>query len=562
MNSVRQIYSIKRISSLLIMLLLSLQTFAQQIKKTDIIGVWETVEAKSIHGNFFGKSFTIEPEYVEGEESLSFATYIDGSFFIWSNIGSSKAKGTFTFDGNKIYADTPIGSFNIYIKFLSPDRIIARFDLLIISIESEMVKTSGAYEGPDNCESFYNEGETEKDSFPWLPVIGGGALVAIGVGIAVGVGAAGGGAAGAGAAGATPTPPIAPAPQPVPPAPQHPMQFPPQPPTPIPTPPPAPQPTPPQPPTLMPNPAEEAAKKAAEEAARKAAEEAAAKKAAEEAARKAAEEAAAKKAAEEAARKAAEEAAKQEKYLDGLRNKYGLPKNATLEDIKNHVRGNIKEALKDLDAANAESFKMDILVKGATATQIAIDTTMDIAGKATGPAGRVLAGTYTTIKNFAGECTDASLNGKSLKDAMKKAGINSVVEITQSNMGSIGWKAAANVMGDAVKGGAGAYIDGKDGLDIVQETLKGASSGAVKTIIDAKISDSTKVATAIKDSKTKFEKGLDVADDLFNSGDISEKTRNALYDIALRNHETTKTAIGTATDATTGLLQGGVGTLY
>lgn len=524
----------KRTSILFTMLLMSLMTWADNIKITDIIGVWETVEVKNIH-SIFDKWFTIEPDWIEGGEDVAFATYIDGTFYLRSRY--DEGEGTFTFDGKNIVAEAQGEKVIIPVKFISSDRIIAMFDAGFITFELEMVKTSGAYEGSDNGDSIYTTEETEKKGFPWIPVSVIGTLV-IGTGIAIGV--TSGGAAGAGAAASgsgTPAPPpapqpVSPTPQPAPPAPQPVPPTPqPVPPTPKPTPPPAPKPpvtkpTPPPAPKPTPQPAEPSVPKT-------------------------------EPILDNATQKAAEDAANQKKYIEKLRDKYGLPENATIEDIKEHVRGNINSALKDLDAANAKADKMSKLITGATVVQIAIDTGMDMAGKATGPAGRVLAGVYTTAKNFAGECTEASLNGTSMSDAMKKAGINSVVEITQSNMGSLGMKATANVLGDAIKGGAGAYIDGKDGFDIAQKTAQGVVSGALKTIVDAKIGGASTNAMAKAD--TQFIKKLDVADELFKNGHIAEKTRNALYDLALNHNEAAKKSIGTLADSATGMIQGAIG---
>ncbi|MBQ0046011.1 MAG: hypothetical protein KBT33_00670 [Prevotellaceae bacterium] len=518
----------KRTSIFFIMLLLTLSSWAQQIKITDIIGVWETVDVRNIH-SIFDNWFTIEPDWIEGGEDVAFATSIDGTFYLQSRYDAGE--GTFTFDGKSIYAKVKGETVEIPVKFISSDRIIAMFDGGFITFELEMVKTSGAYEGADNGESFFTEADPEKDkgSFPWIPVSV--AVVAV-TGAAIGIGVANAGSAGAAAGatgaatGAITSPPLPPMPQPVPPVPPQPV-----PPIPQTTPPPVPQPAPPTPPAPQPAPTPEPPKPSVPQP----------------------------NPAEEAA-KAAEEAAQHERevYLDSLRDKYGLPEDATIDDIKEHVRTGIKNALKDLDAANAESTKMTILIHSTTAAQVVIDTTMDIAGKAAGPGGRLLAGAYTTAKNFTGECLDAHLNGKSMSEAVKKAGLNSIVDITQSNMGSIGWKATANVVGDAVKGGAGAYIEGKDGYEIAQKTFSGMASGAVKTIIDAKISGVS--TTNISNANSIFNKKLDVADELFKSGDITEKTRNALYNLALNHGEAAKAQINLIADSTTGVLQGAVGT--
>ncbi len=159
--------------------------------------------------------------------------------------------------------------------------------------------------------------------------------------------------------------------------------------------------------------------------------------------------------------------------------------------------------------ANAETAlkHKENLVKAAEITVTAADMGVEALGKVTGPIGEhVVKNAYYAGKNLASNISDACVNKKDMGSAVRKALGETIVDITQNEMGSksIGYQFAANSAGDAYK----KMLDAVDnGEDPVKAAAAGFISGSAKTGVGAafdKYVDATKGATSVYAKHLKY----------------------------------------------------------
>lgn len=122
-----------------------------------------------------------------------------------------------------------------------------------------------------------------------------------------------------------------------------------------------------------------------------------------------------------------------------------------------------------------------VLENGATWTLKAADYSIDVISEFTTPAGKhVVKNAYVLSRNMASRLSDAYVNGKSLGEAGMHAIGDSVVDITQAEVGGLGYgyQFAANAGGDSYKAAMQAVADGEDP---VEAGVVGFFTGGVKT---------------------------------------------------------------------------------
>ena len=189
----------------------------------------------------------------------------------------------------------------------------------------------------------------------------------------------------------------------------------------------------------------------------------------------------------------------------------------TQDKAKNEVN-----ALEQIERAN----ELDISVNRTEWTQWVADLGIDICDVLTLGQGRPIKNIYIISRNSAGDMLDCLVNRKNIGTSLLKSITKTVIDLTQANVNSIGYKYAANGAGDGIKGGLEAYEKGEN---VFWGTVKGGLKGTVRTGIEHGLSKVKVPKTAktqeIMDKTTK--KSLDILGKT-QSGDLSTKVGNAL----------------------------------
>lgn len=183
----------------------------------------------------------------------------------------------------------------------------------------------------------------------------------------------------------------------------------------------------------------------------------------------------------------------QKKYIEKLKEKYGISADSSFEETKAIVKEIMEGHIQKAEEWNRRADICNGLVIGGLAVQILADTGMAAATKAAtlaGMPGDIINSSYSFVKNLAGEGTTAYIGDGDWNKAMKKATFNTVVEIGQTAI-SGGWKStlASGAVGDAVKAAYGAGMDGKENGEILRDAAVGGALGALRSgmslVIDA-----------------------------------------------------------------------------
>ena len=184
------------------------------------------------------------------------------------------------------------------------------------------------------------------------------------------------------------------------------------------------------------------------------------------------------------------------------------------------------------------------------------DLGMDICDILTFGAGKPIKNAYIFARNTAGDFMDGMINRRGLGKTLAKTITKTTIDLTQANVNKVGYKYAANGIGDGIKEAISAAEEGKSaGWGFVKGTVKGTARTKIETSISKTKLPWTSKQTKMAEKATN--KSLEVLG-WQQSGQISQKVGTAL-----RNKIRTETAakIAAETSKNKDLLSTGFGTL-
>lgn len=186
-------------------------------------------------------------------------------------------------------------------------------------------------------------------------------------------------------------------------------------------------------------------------------------------------------------------------YIDRVASKRGIASNDTATIREELGKKQAKAEIRSQEAHNTAD-RWDNAVKAAEFTQYAADTGVDVLSNFTGPAGKAIKNSYTVLKNGASRLSDAVVNDKDITAALAQAGIDSVIDIGQGQLESIGWHYTGNIGGDSLKQITNNLYEGKDWNEGLGEAaVKGTVKGTISKIGQFFSSDGAMTKQTLKD---------------------------------------------------------------
>ena len=195
-------------------------------------------------------------------------------------------------------------------------------------------------------------------------------------------------------------------------------------------------------------------------------------------------------------------------------------------------KNRVKEIIEERQAKEREHGKVyekignraAFLEKGAEWTLWIADLGIDICDIASFGTLHGIKNAYIVARNTAGDLSDAIVFKKDLKKTALKTITKTTVDLTQANVSKIGYKYAANGIGDGIKGAMQAAEEGKDPTAaFFKEGLK----GTLKTGVEHGMKSLPKSSASTKILEQTRDKSLRVLQQQ-SSGQLSEKTANGL----------------------------------
>ena len=197
------------------------------------------------------------------------------------------------------------------------------------------------------------------------------------------------------------------------------------------------------------------------------------------------------------------------------------------EVVKEKIRKN-----QDTETARRQAYEKignnaAVFENTGLATVWLADFGMDICDILTLGAGKPIKYIYIAARNTAGDLSDAIAYKKDIKVQLVKSVIKTGVDLTQARVNKIGYKYAANGIGDGIKGGMEAYEKGED---VVSASLWGTVKGLAKTGIEHGISNAPKFSVSKKPLEAAKDKSLKLLS-MQESGALSEKTATGMRNL-------------------------------
>ena len=228
----------------------------------------------------------------------------------------------------------------------------------------------------------------------------------------------------------------------------------------------------------------------------------------------------------------------------------------TDEEMKQYVEREMADADKKSQKYKELGDKYDNIVNKLEWTQWGADFAMDVCDILTFGAGKPIKYIYIANRNLAYDLMDGMINRRGLTTTLVKTVTKTAIDITQDRVNKIGYKYAANGLGDGIKESIQYAEEGKDAKT---GFLSGLVKGTTRTGIEHGLSN-TKFKWNSKQTKIAQEATQKSSKILGQqqAGQISEKLSNAL-----RNNVRSQAAqeIAKETSKNKNLLSTGLGKL-
>lgn len=218
-----------------------------------------------------------------------------------------------------------------------------------------------------------------------------------------------------------------------------------------------------------------------------------------------------------------------EQYLEKLAEKYNKDVN-DLKDIKKEIIKNRVEAETEQQAQMAREAWLEFGEKTASQIESVADTSINVLGEVTGPAGKTIKNIYTFAKPGMSKLAEAGAKGKDVYETMTmiaQGTAEGAIGVLQNEVDGFGMA----IGGDLVKTGLDGVVNGKSMDEIAADLTQTAYQSSINYGVGQMISSAGKKAS----QKITAGKTMEVGKNIDSYGEFGVSWKNMAVDKANQN---------------------------